>query len=203
MGRFTREALRPEGAAASSLVGLDGRATENLPRASCAADVCEWSAAALPGDKLIYHSGGFLPRSEAVAEVRRLESIGEILFVQSRIAPGQVDYIAIKRRNAEARGLPAASPRTEYRGVDVETEEGAEALLAVLRRLANLGRTCPTNRELAELAILKDAESVRYRMGLLSAAGRIEVATPQQGARVVTICSSGRKTARSPDSGGR
>jgi hypothetical protein len=46
------------------------------------------------------------------------------------------------------------------------------------------------------MAGLKDAESARYRLGLLAACGRINVRTPVQGPRLVTIVASGRSTAR-------
>lgn len=155
----------------------------------------EWARKARPGETLVYHSGAFLVKS--LAAVRAADALierGEAIPVQVRIGPGQFDYCLQKRANAE-RQLSAGAINGRKVGSAIDAEE-YEQLLAVLRRLANFKQACPSNKELARLAELKDAESVRYRLTQLSIAGVIAVRTPPQGVRVVTIVASGRSTAK-------
>jgi hypothetical protein len=173
-----------------------GLAQKSHPAPAITADAVNgWAAEAKPGETFIYHSGAFLVQSLAsVAAARALVARGEALFIQRRTGPGQFDYMIQKRRNAEGRPISCAS--VEERAPGTTVDEEVEQLMAVLRRLASFGKPCPTNRQLAELAMLKDAESARYRLTQLSIAGRIKVEMPPQGVRVITIVSSGRSTAR-------
>lgn len=175
------------------LVGAEPCETVTRPIASAEA-VEEWARRARPGDTFVYHSGGFLVKSlPAVTAARSLVDRGEALFFQRKLGPGQYDYCIQKRANAE-RQLSAGQLAGRQVGTAIDQEE-YDQLMAVLRRLANFKLPCPTNRELAEMAELKDAESVRYRLTQLSIAGVIGVRTPPQGPRVITITASGRSTA--------
>ncbi len=155
----------------------------------------EWARHARPGEKFIYFTGPALIQALPVVDTaRKLHEAGEVIFVQERAGPGIRHYLMLKRRNAEPKVLSRAAIDTPVPGTRVD--EDLEDLMAVLRRLANLGLECPTNSKLADMAGLKDAESARYRLGLLAACGRINVTTPVQGPRIVTIVASGRSTAR-------
>jgi hypothetical protein len=66
--------------------------------------------------------------------------------------------------------------------------------MAVLRRLAARGLECPSNAKLAEMAGLKDAESARYRLGLLAQAGPNRGQDAARGPRIVTIVATGLST---------
>lgn len=164
------------------------------PLASAQA-VEEWASSARPGEIFIYHSGDRLVQSlPAVTAARSLHDRGEVLLFQKKLGPGQYDYCIQKRANAE-RQLSAGQLAGRPVGTAIDQEE-YDQLIAVLRRLANFKLPCPTNRELAQLAELKDAESVRYRLTQLSIAGVIIIRTPPQGPRVITIAASGRSTAQ-------
>jgi hypothetical protein len=185
-------------------------------------DLQQWLATAAPGEAFTYFIGAMLvPGMAIVVAARAASERGEVILTQRRREDRLFDYLATKRRNAERslggeslcgdprqanRGSRANQPlsrsgvdcsgsRAFGRGV-ADADEEKEWLMAVLRRLASFGKPCPTNRELAAIAQLKDAESVRYRLGLLAAEGRIKIHTPPQGPRVVTIVASGRSTAR-------
>ena len=155
----------------------------------------QWFGRAQPGERLVYFTGLFLvPAMPVVARARALADAGEVLTLQQRRGDGRIDYVMQKRANVERKALSRSAIEMKAPGTAVDDE--VEQLMAVLRRLANLGHQCPSNAGLAQLAELKDAESARYRMSLLAIAGRITVATPPQGPRIVTIVSSGRSTAR-------
>jgi hypothetical protein len=159
-----------------------------------AAAVEEWARHAAPGEQLTYFTGPrLLQEAPAVVAARRLEAQGEVLFFQRRKAPGLFDYVMQRRRNAERPPLSRAG--VEDRAPGTRFDDELEDLMAVLRRLASLALECPSNKQLAEKAGLKDAESARYRLGLLQQQGRIEVRTPPEGPRVITIVSSGQSTA--------
>lgn len=163
-----------------------------------AAALHEWVRRAEPGQRFVYFTGQALIRAlEVVKAARALHDRGEVLLTQQRRGDGCFDYQVTRRRNAE----PPASSRGRAAAADerrdgARTEWETEQLMAVLRGLASRREACPTNRELAEKALLKDAESVRYRLNLLSIAGRIRVAAMPDGSRVVTIVSSGQSTGR-------
>lgn len=153
----------------------------------------EWASKARPGERFVYFTGSALSQSlPVVAAARKLEAAGEVLFLQERKAPGVRDYIMQKRRNVEPPVLSRAG--IEERAPGTRVDDDLEDLMAVLRRLANLGLECPSNAKLAEMAGLKDAESARYRLGLLGTCGRVNVKTLVQGQRIVTIVASGRST---------
>lgn len=179
--------------------------------AASAERITQWAAAAAPGDRATYFTGHFLPlRHPAVDAARALHARGEVLFTQSRRADGRFDYHVTKRKNAEAGCLSAAAFQSNRAaggklgvhggatGANREPSmaEELDSLMAVLRRLANFAKPCPTNAALADMAYLKDAESARYRLGLLQQAGRIDIRRLADDRRVVTIVSSGRSTAR-------
>lgn len=172
-------------------------------QAVSAAAFSEWVRRAEPGQRLVYFTGLALIQSlEVVKAVRGAAERGEVLMTQQRRSDGLLDYQATRRRNAE----PLASSRgratiADERRDGARTEWETEQLMAVLRGLASRAEACPTNRELAEKALLKDGESVRYRLNLLQIAGRIRIAATPQGVRVVTIVSSGRSTASGVPSG--
>lgn len=176
---------------------------EPAPLTLSADDLRAWLVAAQPGERFVYFTGLFLvPKMPVVREAARLREAGAIITAQQRREDRRFDYLAIKRRHAD--GSPANQPRSLSRaavgagtgrgGEKGQASEESDCLMAILRRLASRGEICPTNARLAEMALLKDAESVRYRLGLLQQCGRIDVATTPAGIRVVTIVASGRST---------
>lgn len=155
--------------------------------------VDRWFLTADPGAQVVYYSGAFLPRHDpAVRAARRLIDMGLVLPFQVRRGPALFDYCLTRRRNADA---PVSRGRVQVERQGVEDE--ARQLLAVLRRLANMGQPCPTNSVLADKAQLKDADAVRYRLKQLETAGDIRVTWSSDSIRVVRICASGRCTSRS------
>lgn len=178
------------------------------PLTLTADDLRAWLDAAAPGERFVYFTGLFLvPKMPVVREAARLREAGAIITAQQRREDRRFDYLAIKRRHADGslRGSPIHANRGSLSRASVggasgrggekgQASEESDCLMAILRRLASRGEICPTNARLAEMALLKDAESVRYRMGLLQQCGRIDVATNAAGVRVVTIVASGRST---------
>jgi hypothetical protein len=150
----------------------------------------------MPGERFVYFTGaGAHPI--AAGGGRGAQARGKparSCSCRSAKGPGVRDYIMLKRRNAEP-PQPLSRAGVELRPPGTRVDEEIEDLMAVLRRLAALGVECPTNAKLADLASLKDAESARYRLGLLEQQGRINVRTPPEGARVITIIASGLTTA--------
>jgi hypothetical protein len=154
-----------------------------------------WLDQAAPGDSFTYFVGSYLvPGMAIVAAARAASDRGAVLLTQRRREDRLFDYLATKRRNAEPVAAPAR--RGVSRGPCGVADEEKEWLMAVLRRKASLSLPCPTNRQLAEEAQLKDAESVRYRLGLLQQEGRIAIQWIDADRRVITIVASGRSTAR-------
>jgi hypothetical protein len=151
----------------------------------------EWARHARPGEKFVYFTGPALIQAlPVVAAARRLHDLGEVIFVQERRGPGTRDYVMLKRRNAEPQ-RPSSRGEAFERAPGCKVDDELEDLMAVLRRLAARALECPSNKQLADMAGLKDSESARYRLGLLAQAGRIEVRTRAEGARIVTIVSTG------------
>lgn len=65
----------------------------------------QWHPSAHPGTSLVYHrgTGGWLPKTQAVRDVRRLYDQGLVDLVQRRVSGG-FEYVAIKRwRRAKVR----------------------------------------------------------------------------------------------------
>jgi hypothetical protein len=174
------------------MAAAGGGAVSTVTHAVTAEAALEWARHARPGEKFVYFSGAVLIEAlPIVAAVRKLHDCGEVLFVQERRGESVRDYCIIKRRNVEpARPRSRGVARSGYWVGDEQLED----LMAVLRRLAARGLDCPGNARLAEMAGLKDAESARYRLGLLAQAGRIEVRTPPEGPRIVTITATGLST---------
>jgi hypothetical protein len=155
----------------------------------------EWARHARPGEKFVYFTGpALLQALPVVAAARALHEAGEVIFVQERRSPGVRDYVMLKRRNVEP-PRPLSRAGVEERAPGTKVDDDLEDLMAVLRRLAARGLVCPSNARLADMAGLKDAESARYRLGILQQAGRIAVRTPPVGARIVTIVATGLSTA--------
>lgn len=169
--------------------------TEPMRPLATAQAVEEWASRARPGETFVYHSGAFLVQSlPAVTAARSLVDKGEAIFFQRKLGPGQYDYCIQKRANAE-RQLSAGQLAGRQVGTPVDAED-YERLMAVLRRLANFRMPCPPNAELAQLAKLRDARGVRYRLQQLESGGLIRITTPTDCRRVITILASGKSTAR-------
>lgn len=174
--------------------GVEMPAVDHLREPIAALDT--WLRAAEPGEELVYHRGHFLPSGSPVGQhVRKLIESGHVITSQRRReGGGGSDYLVIKRRNVEPLPFSAAQAgaRTAPRS---DVEQDCEQLMAVLRRLASRGLACPTNRVLAQMAHLDiSPDDVRYRLSQLAAAERIRIDEPPQGARIVTIVASGRRT---------
>jgi hypothetical protein len=158
--------------------------------------LAEWLKRAAPGQKCCYFTGAALPPAWREATAPAIAG-GAVLPFQQRRADRRLDYCLVKRRNAGSAGPPAARGavrRSNGHSGARTVDEEAEWLMAVLRRLAAEGRACPDNAALAELAVLKDAEAVRYRLRLLADGGRIKVGEVN-GRRVITIIATGWSTA--------
>lgn len=149
-----------------------------------------WLARARPGDRMIYARGPALdPRHAVAALVARWSAEGEVLTLKQRIG-GELAHMAQRARPRPAGAVPARRLRR-----DAEFEETpAGRLFLHLARLANMGLPCPSNRELAEAAGLRDAEAARYLFNKLRAEGRIAVVSTGE-RRVVTIAETGARTA--------
>jgi hypothetical protein len=151
--------------------------------------VNEWSRIARPGDVLVYFTGcGLLKSLPAVQAADKLHAKGEVSFFQQKRGPALFDYCMQKRARPQ-RTLSRA-------GIESTMSEDLTVLLGVLKRLARTGQPCPSNAALAEECGFKDAESVRYRLALLVVRSAIDIATPLQGPRVITIHSTGLSTGR-------
>ncbi len=162
---------------------------------------------ALPAETMVYFSGQWLVQSDpAVRAARRLIDLGLAIPTQKRLGPGLYDYYLTKRRNAEATPISRGQIEPTRRGDAAalrhaqgdrnDIAEDCAKLMAVLRGLVARGAVCPPDAELAARAFIGSKDAVRYRLNLLQANGRINLATTADGSRVVTIVASGRSTAR-------
>jgi hypothetical protein len=158
-----------------------------------------WLSRARPGDWLIYQRGPWMVHDEVTRRVGELAREGLVDPAQplSTTHSGCRDY-KIQKRSAST---PACAPGQGAAFAEAP-DEGTEALLRILRRDANLGRRCRTNKELAKLAGLATTAQAAGRIAALRERGAIKVDTieagPEAGWRTVTIVSSGKQTQPPP-----
>jgi hypothetical protein len=155
------------------------------------ADAVErWAESSKPGDRLVYARGVRLIRTPGVEAITQLHDEGEVVLNWRRSAPGIGEWLATRRARPVA---PAFAQRLSQPLPPEGERDEEQRVLVVLRRLAAVRRPCPTNRHLAELAKLKDADQAAYQLRKLISAKIIRVETMPKG-RVVTIVATGRKT---------
>jgi len=112
--------------------------------------------------------------------------------VQPRAGDGRFNYVIQKRSSS----METRAERVR----DAEAEDEAlDAIFRALKRAANMGLPAPSNTELARSAGLATRDQAAWRVAKLIQKGLIRsmsvTSGPQAGARVITIVSSGRRTA--------
>lgn len=163
-----------------------------------------WLRAARPGDWLVYQRGPWMVHDAVTRRVGALAQAGLVNPAQPPAAerPGCRDFKA-QRTSVP---LPGAGTRGGAAGVAMAPPEPADdkmpELLKILRRLANVGKRCPTDTELARLVGLPTRHAVAWRMRKAEQSGAIRIDTiltgPEAGWRTVTIAASGRATEPPP-----
>lgn len=147
----------------------------------------QWHLSAVPGDDLVYAIGPGLSKSALTPKIaRELAEKGEAVLLQRREDSG-THYVIRKR---EVRAIPVACATSAHAWAG--KPEGR--LLTAVTELSDAGLPLPLYDDLAEDCGLADGEAVRYRLGVLAKAGLIRLFGPA-GARVVEVCSTGRRTA--------
>jgi hypothetical protein len=144
-----------------------------------------WLSNAEPGDSCIYAIAPFLGKSAIGSFMRAAADRGEVLLVQRR--RGECfEY--------EARRRAGAGPSPRARALELRDPVTAEhcELLAALTAAVRLGRACPSNKELARLAGLRDRHEAAYEIKKLTAAGAIRIEPGCIAARVIEIVGVGR-----------
>ena len=159
-----------------------------------------WAERNPPGAWLIYATGPALdPHHSTVLLVADLIRTGEAIPAKGRSSEGALQHRICRARpqviDDLAGGAQPGKKARKLLRLDPEFAETAPGrILQLLSRCANLGLPCPTNRELAEHAGLRDAEAARYQLGLLAKGGHLTARTGPSGSRVVTITATGRST---------
>lgn len=154
-----------------------------------------WAERNPPGAWLIYATGPALdPHHSTVLLVADLIRTGEAIPAKGRSSEGALQHRICRARPQAIDDQAGKKPRKLLK-LDPEFAETAPGrILQLLSRCANLGLPCPTNRELADHAGLRDAEAARYQLGLLAKGGHLTARTGPSGSRVVTITATGRST---------
>jgi len=186
-----------EGASASSsgAVGRDG-AMVLVELASCAdpAALERWLDTSKPGSPpAIYASGLELPRSNPVVVMVRGWAAARLATLGCRKHPDRPGFSQwLVYRSFAAPAARATAPgSTRCRAECVEQR----AMLALLRRCALAGKSCPSNTALARRLKLRSRFAARDLFNRLVAAGAIRV--EERGKllpRVVTIVATGKAT---------
>lgn len=95
--------------------------------------------------------------------------------------------------------IPAPTERRKYTRADwVDAEQRIELLYDILKRTAELGEPCPTNKMLAERFGFASASGPPKMFDRLERAGRIKITRYGHG-RVVEIIETGHKTQQPTD----
>lgn len=157
------------------------------------AAVRDWLAASQPGEQIVYARGPNLNRTAGVEAMSRAGDEGKAVLNYRRAAPGIGEWVATRRADPRR---PAERPAT------VSEPDDAALLLAVLRRLADRNRPCPTNRTLGEMLGGISPERVSYLLRKQISERRIAVEATGRGVRIVTIVATGRRT-QAPRAGGQ
>lgn len=159
-------------------------------------EVDRWFTTAKAGAQLTYVRGAHLPHGAAgVQAVKELHDKGLVMLFQRRDPLGGFAYIAAKRAEPEKPSHAAGFMHI----VRQRSNAGEQAtdLLIELRKRANAGTPCGTNRELGKLIGVVDPDRVSYLLRKLIRADKIRVASmPAQpmDERVITIVASGKST---------
>ena len=151
-----------------------------------------WATSARPGDRVVYARGPRLVRTAGVEAMSKLSDDGEVILNWRRKSPGVGEWLATRR--AEPERVEPRHRLLNQHAPEPERDELTRTLV-VLKRLALGGRPCPTNREIAKLADLNSADQAAYQLRKAISAKLIRVDTDSTDYRVVTILSTGRKTA--------
>lgn len=165
--------------------------TGDPPWSLTAEAVSVWFDVAEPRGQVVYARGGRLVRTDGVEAMSRLNDRGLVMLNYRRVSPTSGEWVATKRAEPvkpilSARALAEAPAEDDF----------YDRFLRHVRRLANLARPCGTNREIAEGAKLSGPDQAAYCLRKAISEGRISVEALTNGSRVITIASSGRKTAR-------
>lgn len=160
------------------------------------AEVARWFAAAKAGAQLVYVRGSHLPQGAAgVKAVKDLHDKGLVMLFQRREAPHGFAYIASKR--AEPEKVSHAAGFMHIVRQRSNCGEQATDLLTELRRRANAGAPCGTNRELGRIIGVEDPDRVSYLLRKLIRVEKIRVETVPAvpiDERVIAIVASGKRT---------
>lgn len=180
--------------AGDAIITMGSTAMASMGHAVLPHDFEAWARHAEPGAKLRYAVGKLPKWSKLPAMVRELDARG-MIFAFHRDSVEPREYWA--RREAVAwTDAPKAPPRRVTRAVaDRSAERGR--LLALLTELAENGRPCPTNRELARLAEIDGTRAcIAWLLGSLEAAGLIvRISAKGDPRRVFAIVGTDLKTA--------
>jgi hypothetical protein len=155
-----------------------------------------WLKRARAGDWLVYQRGPFMLHDEVTRRVGELARAGLVDPWQplSPTLPGCRDFKAQRTSRALLPGGADAAPVAE-------TDAAGDLILRALKRAANLGQRCPSDRELAALAGLPTKAAAQGRVRKLEAAGAFETkkigAGPDAGWRWV-VFPNGRHTMLPP-----
>jgi hypothetical protein len=156
---------------------------------SASAEVDAWAERAGIGEEIPYATGSLTAGAAAPARMRALAHAGIVVLFQRRIN-GMLHYFA--RRTAQPFPLTMLATAASKQPA---THDEAQRVLLVLKRVAAKGGPCPSNRELAKLAELRDGDQASYRLRCLRDAGLIRMhATAQLPGRQVTIAATGKTT---------
>jgi hypothetical protein len=164
-------------------------------RISTVREIEDWVRTARPGDLLIYARGvPSLVGTPQNAAAQKLWAAGKVRLNLRRSPEDRaLEYLMWRKaperiRSSKPKLVPTAS-------IDGRTDAARAYRVLVLN--ADHGRPCPSNEDLARLAGLIGKDRAAYAMRCLVQAGMIEseIVELKSGARVVTICESGRKTA--------
>lgn len=154
-----------------------------------AAEVERRFNAAADGETITYAEGQ-LQHGETSRYVMRLYEAGLADLRQPRV-PGGFEYIVRKRPGAASANAP--SPE--------ESDDAAETILRALKRAANLGQRCPSDRDLAREAGLPTRDRAAWRIRKLVDAGLIKSSVepgPDGPWRTVTIVETRKQTLLPP-----
>jgi hypothetical protein len=147
-----------------------------------------WVIAAKPGERTVYARGPVLPRGAGVSTMRSLHDEGEVILNLRRVGPDLFDYLATRR--------VVARSSIGGKGTGAKQVDGAgKRLLDVLTRLADRCEACPGNLQLSRLVGFETPQKAAYHLNKLAKLRAVRIETNVLGYRVVTICSSGKRTA--------
>ena len=172
---------------------MTATAATRVPIGRTVEEFDRWVAGAKTGERLLFAEGDRPPYHLPVwAHAGDAAREGVVHIHHRRAEAGWWHFVAARAAPAEPGTANAKTCLAE-----VEASEPTEAVLRAVRRAANFDRPCPSNAELAQLCGLKDAAAASYRLRILRDLGRIRIVDYGPGLpRVITICASGKSTAK-------